>query len=464
MRLILSRLAMLFMIAGVVCISLPTISNAGAFQTLASQEKVPSFNSSHWHIEKYTINLHSGTGEAVQNWSNKYLCNKKTECASDIGCGNLRAWCTIALPYTSPELGGRSGELHFVDAPTLHDSRIDGILGMDWWINYFEALNGELDVFNAFMHNKAQFYVTDLQKYEEFLGVGDADVAVMKRSSLDSDGVGVAHLGFTIAGRVYELVAPLTSVTDSSEYVSWEASTECPSAHTLTSTLSQYAALSSQSDDDWDGEAPIMLIGISMSYHDPTDKYVEANTPASARITTLYDHIQIVSGASTEVETDTEACVVTKISWPSMEGLAIRYVHNRKAPTGVKSLKDFDDYVYHDHMTYNNVSGYGWDHMLDQHVGLWYSGPEDSCLARAASVRALIDGDGIPRGERGEPDAHEMYTGYAGPMTWEYQFQNCDAGRPEATEECACVADNNADHYESKTGLSCTEDDDGWCT
>ena len=108
---------------------------------------------------------------------------------------------------------------------------------------------------------------------------------------------------------------------------------------------------------------------------------------ASARITTLYEHIGAVSGAAVEVEEDSKECAVTRISWASMEGLAIRYVHNKKAPTGAMTLKDLDDYVYYDHMKYSNSSGYGWDHMLDQHVGLWYAGDEDDCLKRAAAVR-----------------------------------------------------------------------------
>ena len=32
--------------------------------------------------------------------------------------------------------------------------------------------------------------------------------------------------------------------------------------------------------------------------------------------------------------------------------------------------------------------------------------------------------------ERHEPDAHLLYVGYPGTMAWEFQFENCSAGRP----------------------------------
>lgn len=413
------------------------------------------FNSSEWRIQKYTINLLSGTGEAVQAWTNKYLCTGKSTTASSLGCGNKRAWCLIGLPYSSVEFGGIKGELHFVDAPSLNDLKIDGKLGNDWWVNYLEALNGDLSVFNAFMHNKAQFYVDDILSYEEKL-TNEANVSLMKRSSVDSSGVEVAHLSFTIAGRVYELVAPLTSAGDASEYTRWSSATECPQSHLLGKTLDEYSALASKADDDFDENTPIMLVGLSMSYHDPTDSLVTDTTVAAARIRTLYDHISIVSGAKVKVEQKTDECVITHISWESMDGLTVRYVNNRKAPTGEYTLSDYDKYAYDDHHTYNNASGYDWDHVLDQHIGLFYAGAEEGCNDRAIKVRGLLDEAEIPRGERQETDAHEMYCGYTGPMTWQYQFRDCDAGRPSAPEECACVANNNLNHYTAVTGnLTC---------
>ena len=69
-------------------------------------------------------------------------------------------------------------------------------------------------------------------------------------------------------------------------------------------------------------------------------------------------------------------------------------------------------------------------------------------------------------GERAQADAHEMYVGYAGPMAWEYQFERCDAQRPNAPSECACVASNNLDDYTTLSGSeSCEAEDDGsdWC-
>ena len=81
-------------------------------------------------------------------------------------------------------------------------------------------------------------------------------------------------------------------------------------------------------------------------------------------------------------------------------------------------------------------------------------------------MRSLLTEADLGVGERAEPDAHEVYTGYAGPMTWQYQFPHCDAGRPDAPEECACVSSNNLDVYEAESGAdSCKahDDDTDWC-
>ena len=51
-------------------------------------------------------------------------------------------------------------------------------------------------------------------------------------------------------------------------------------------------------------------------------------------------------------------------------------------------------------------------------------------------------------------------------MTWEFQFPNCDAGRPEAPSECACIASNSLVDYAQATGNATCEqhaDDDQWC-
>ena len=66
--------------------------------------------------------------------------------------------------------------------------------------------------------------------------------------------------------------------------------------------------------------------------------------------------------------------------------------------------------------------------------------------------------------ERSEPDAHEMYSGYDGPMTWEWQFENCDAGAPDAPSECACVPSNNDQVWMEQSGGGCVEQADDWCS
>ena len=71
------------------------------------------------------------------------------------------------------------------------------------------------------------------------------------------------------------------------------------------------------------------------------------------------------------------------------------------------------------HEEFANSSWYGWDHMMDQHLGIWYDGEEESCLDLASLVRDGLESAGISVGERQESDAHEMYSGYGGTISWE---------------------------------------------
>lgn len=51
---------------------------------------------------------------------------------------------------------------------------------------------------------------------------------------------------------------------------------------------------------------------------------------------------------------------------------------------------------------------YNWDHLLDQHVGLWFGGDAASCDDRFLPLREALAEAKVPVGERGESDAHEM--------------------------------------------------------
>ena len=97
-------------------------SSTDASSFFSREADLATQNSSQWKIEKYTINLRSGTGASVNEFL-RLFAEPTTECASDLGCGALRAWCGVTLPFDH----GASGQLHFVDGNNLlNDLRYKG--------------------------------------------------------------------------------------------------------------------------------------------------------------------------------------------------------------------------------------------------------------------------------------------------------------------------------------------------
>ena len=133
-----------------------------------------------------------------------------------------------------------------------------------------------------------------------------------------------------------------------------------------------------------------------------------------------------------------------------MRGFAVRYVVNDRQP--LDDVADFDAFAAQMHADFRDAAWASWDRLLDQHVGLWYGGPRHACHDRAALARRLLAESDLSVAERSEPDAHELYAAYAGPLAWEYQFMTCDASRPEASSECACVPSNNLADWERQSG------------
>ena len=420
--------------------------------------------------------IEAGTGLRTHELLADALCTPKTSCPSDLGCGNLRAWCEIKAPYRSNEFAGSSTfELHFVDAATLADGELDGRRGVDVWVEYWEALNANMTRFNAFMHNKVTLWASGSSLGAYVASLARNAKPTLRRRSTDADGVAIAHVGFEIGGRVFEIAGRLSDLDGGDALAPWGAD-ECPAAHALPATAAALDALASESDDDFAMEVKASSSSSAASTSaTPALMFVmfgATSADAVAKVagaSPLARHLANFSGASVAASLRSDACDVVEISWPrgAMSAVAARYVTNRAAPVGARSLADLDEYVARDHDTYTKTASgawYAWDHWLDQHVGLWYGGAADGCAARASAIRAALEADGVPVGERSEPDAHEMYSGYDGPMTWEWQFENCDAGAPDAPSECACVPSNNDQVWMEQSGGGCVEQADDWCS
>ena len=422
-----------------------TVRVSAATTTMTSRGPLVPFNSSNWRLQKMTHLSSLATLNSTLHLFTTYLAGSLTDCPSDLGCSVRRAKFGVRF-------GTHSGALQFLAAPLFDD------LGeADGWITYFRELHGDMRNFDAFMHNKVVLYAQDLAKYAGPL-IADG-IPLMLRSSVDADGADVLHLGLQVEGVVFELVGAAGDMPGV-RAPAWSAD-ECPAAHALPFTLaylSDLVGLADDADDDFAlyANEPLLAVTLGMTQHGVT------SAGAAAR----YEHAAVLTGASHNVTHASATCVVVDMGWDSQPGVAIRFVDNAAAPSGSRSLADYDAYVRRDHEAFlydedGAQNPDGWDRYLDQHLGVWYSGGEASCQARASALRVLLAD--VPYAERQQPDAHLFYAGYDGPFALEYQFENCDADRADAPAECGCTGNNNEDTWYNLTGDTCWAMGDDWC-
>ena len=86
-----------------------------------------------------------------------------------------------------------------MEATEFNDLDIDGTKSVEWWVDYWQALHGNMQTFDAFMHNKVQLFTENLTAYAEPL-LRD-EIPMMVRRSKDSDGADVLHVGVQV-GRL----------------------------------------------------------------------------------------------------------------------------------------------------------------------------------------------------------------------------------------------------------------------
>ena len=450
-----------------------TVDFATFLEVLKAQ--TPSTNASQWRIGKVAHAVHASSGSQVQAFLNDYVCSEAGDCASDLGCGALRAMCSVRVPWRSADAddddddavdsglraavntGSSTAGLHFVDAPRLNDLRYPNATspkGVDYWVGYMEAAHGDWTTFDAWMHSKLQLYATNLSRFVDPLR--EAGVARLERTSRDVDGVRVAHVGFNVAGRVLELVGPAASLGARWDAPAWSAD-ECAAAHALVSSVRALDAAGGAAVDDataFDAGQGLSLVGVGVLAADPT--------APSAR--PLYESLRAVTAADVTLVPAAPDCDVVEAAWPSMPHAALRFVRNGAAATGPRAPGDMERYVQAAHDAFLAGARRGsWDRWLDNHVGLWYDGGAAKCDALVQDLHADLDAAGVVYAQRQQADALLVYAAFgfgAGPMAVEYQFAACTSDAPA---ECACDASNNNDLFEAATGDSCWADGDDWC-
>ena len=122
-----------------------------------------------------------------------------------LGCAGVKSYA---------ELGDGVG-LHWVEAPAL----TTGDVTLVEWVTFFErVVNATIagEAWNAFMHNRVSLYTSPENFVRHVRAIRARGVPLLKRRSLGYEGYGrtdvaVAHAQFAIAGRIYEIAAPMRS-------------------------------------------------------------------------------------------------------------------------------------------------------------------------------------------------------------------------------------------------------------
>lgn len=408
------------------------------------------FSSASWGLTKMTHVMAAGGLNSTWSFFTKYLAPSLTDCPSDLGCDARRLKFGV-------KFGSGDGALQFVEATKFNDVDIDGTQSVEWWVHYWRELHGDMQTFDAFMHNKVQLYTENLTAYAEPLMKDN--IPMMVRRSKDADGANVMHLGVQVQGVVFELVGPTSSMPLLAESAVPWSEEECPAASSLPLTLAflKSTAETISDDDDYEvieGVKPLIAVTLGITNAEPN----------GVGALTRYSHLSQLTGAVVTTTFDDGACTVVDVTWSDVSSPYLRYVNNDRARVGVATLQDYDSSVAATHAAFISGGRSGsWDRYLDQHVGLWFSGNKTDCNRRGDALRELLSTSSTPFAERQQTDAHLMYTGYDGPFAIEYQFESCSLGKPDAASECGCDSKNNEDIWYDETGDSCWSEGDDWC-
>ncbi|KAH8057943.1 hypothetical protein JL722_6487 [Aureococcus anophagefferens] len=284
-----------------------------------------------------------------------------------LGCAGVKSYA---------ELGDGVG-LHWVEAPAL----TTGDVTLVEWVTFFErVVNATIagEAWNAFMHNRVSLYTSPENFVRHVRAIRARGVPLLKRRSLGYEGYGrtdvaVAHAQFAIAGRIYEIAAPMRSAGMEALAGDWAlwGDDECEAAQRL-------------AYDDVEKARRILRGRVRGRRGDGAEL-----GPAAP----MQPTVAVLGG---------DACAVARVSH---EGAAdaygpVTYVENRAA-RGLAGASDFEytvaDYgayveKVHAHTGASNEWKWGanWDHFMDDHVGFQYRGSSD-CSNDTVSLLEYFD-------------------------------------------------------------------------
>ncbi|KAJ8613813.1 hypothetical protein CTAYLR_004931 [Chrysophaeum taylorii] len=416
-------------------------------------------------FELYKIALSSRVGDSnlIREFVNETIAPMDPN--FDLGCGGVKINAYL-LPY--------GPQLHWVESSILSDDPAP----IEDWQTYFETVNGGLSEFNAFMHNKISMFTTNLAGPLAILRQRDVSM-LLRRSTGYTTGAAspvgeVAHVVFSISGRAYEFLAPIAGnlIRETRDWPEWDDTLECPPAHRLDENLDEYSTTYEAYVDDasslmsaWKRERgyfPPMLAHVGVAIVEEDLTLVRHG---------LFDDLSSIAGihAYEEYATDDAGdCVVYRIPTVSSKGFRapVRYVINPAASRELaarghgRSVAEYNQYIHSIHE--RTAAAYddweGWDHWLDQHIGLKYVGHRNEAVARMLNDNLTS----VAVGQRttadyGQEKAVHWYTGYRGSISWEYWVTGCSEFSTNGEADvCACISANNDALFAAEFGTNCT--------
>lgn len=417
-------------------------------------------NADGWYIYKVAYSGRNGTTSELLKFMADY--SGGTDCeAVNLGCDGYKLTCNYGMK-----------QLHYVVAPTLPSEAVDGDqLGVDGWVDIAMESFGDMSTFSAFMHDKVQLWTTGVRTKAEELEAGG--YKTMRRMSTASDGkTKVGHVLTPVGGKIWEFVGVLSpEEAKTAGFTAW-AKEECPKAHEVDAVnldvLKRFGKDTSGATN-WIA----VTTGVGTSSDD---------TSLNAYTSTLVD----MTGALKSSYKD-DYCEVTSFNYldkwedeaggASGENVFFKLVHNYNyqdiSVSGVRggldvdsSISGYQDYVGKVHERFLSLPAdgdsdhrwRGWDHYLDQHIGIKYSGDsavdstdvveadtmQDLCLTQATKMNERFLADKTWVGKRFiQTDGDHYYTGYSSSsMALEFNTE-CHYGQEGATDICTCVPQNS---------------------
>ena len=317
-----------------------------------------------------------------------------------------------------------------------------------------------------------------------FQSLKSAGCPLMQRSSAMSDGTVIGHVLVPVGGKIWDFVGALPSqdAAEKKGFKAW-APQECPAAHRIKADL---PLLRDSHNASW--------LSLSTGTSDITSDVVDM----------LFTQLVSVTGAIIEKE-ENDYCNVVSFhyydKWEVEKGgnvgeqVYYRVVENKAYQTTKSglSLSMYEDYISRVHERFlmrPDQSSEGvasqstrwrmWDHWLDTHIGIKYSGDafassyddtakselQDTCLDEAKEVNSMLLDNKIPVGKRFiQEDGDHYYSGYSG-LTMAIEFNTeCHYGDDGATDVCTCVSQNSdtyaVEHDRYKTCGEIYELEDG---